>query len=162
MLSEKAAFGMIGLGVMGRNFLLNVSDHGYPAVGLDKDPEKVNALNAESAERKLAGTTDLNTFVNALQRPRSIMLLVPAGAIVDQVIEELIPVLDEGDLIIDGGNSHFEDTNRRQAYLESKDLLFLGMGVSGGAKGARKGPSMMPGGNKAAFSLVVPPLTRRS
>ncbi|MCO6490242.1 MAG: NADP-dependent phosphogluconate dehydrogenase [Phaeodactylibacter sp.] len=149
-------FGMIGLGVMGRNFLLNVADHGFSAAGLDLDAEKANALDEESAGRPVRGTTNTAEFVAMLRHPRKIMLLVPAGRAVDSVIESLLPLLDKGDLIIDGGNSYFEDTNRRQEYLKMKGLQFLGVGVSGGAEGARRGPSIMPGGYVGAYQLVGP------
>lgn len=149
-------FGMIGLGVMGRNFLLNVADHGFSAAGLDLDVEKANALEEEAEGRPIMGTTSTVDFVKALARPRRIMLLVPAGKAVDMVIESLLPHLAEGDLIVDGGNSHFPDTERRAKYLKDKGLYFVGAGVSGGAEGARKGPSIMPGGDKAAYAIIRP------
>lgn len=149
-------FGMVGLGVMGRNFLLNIVDNGYAAIGLDLDKEKVDALNAEANGSALEGTTDTDTFIQSLSVPRKIMLLVPAGKAVDNVIESLLPKLDEGDLIIDGGNSFFEDTNRRFESLKEKGIRFMGMGVSGGAEGARRGPSIMPGGVKEAYEVVGP------
>ncbi|MCW5517075.1 NADP-dependent phosphogluconate dehydrogenase [Muriicola sp. Z0-33] len=150
-------FGLIGLGVMGRNFILNVADNGFSAFGHDLDDEKVNALIQEGGdENKVTASRDVETFVNALSKPRKIMLLVPAGKIVDSVIEGLIPLLDKDDIIIDGGNSFFTDTDRREAYLANKGIHFFGAGVSGGAKGARKGPSIMPGGSKEAYSYVQP------
>ncbi|MCB0556654.1 MAG: NADP-dependent phosphogluconate dehydrogenase [Phaeodactylibacter sp.] len=149
-------FGMIGLGVMGRNFLLNVADHGFSAAGLDLDPEKAAALEAEASGKPVKGTADTATFVRMLKPPRKIMLLVPAGKAVDSVIASLLPHLEPGDLIIDGGNSYFEDTNRRIEELKSKNILFMGMGVSGGSEGARRGPSIMPGGNSEAYRLVAP------
>ncbi|MEM7368682.1 MAG: NADP-dependent phosphogluconate dehydrogenase [Bacteroidota bacterium] len=149
-------FGMVGLGVMGRNFLLNVADHGYSVIGLDTDPEKATALEQEAGSHPAKGTTSTETFVQHLALPRRIMLLVPAGKIVDLVIEDLLPHLDEGDLIIDGGNTFFDDTDRRLASLAEKGIRFLGVGVSGGAKGARFGPSIMPGGSREAYSLVEP------
>ena len=149
-------FGMIGLGVMGRNFILNVVDNGFSAIGLDKDPEKAQALDEESEGKNAKGTTSIEEFVRGLKTPRKIMLLVPAGKIVDFVIEDLIPLLDRGDLIIDGGNSFFEDTDRRVEYLSGKGLNFLGVGVSGGAEGARRGPSIMPGGSKEAYPMIAP------
>lgn len=155
-MSSTYDFGMIGLGVMGRNFLLNIADHGFSAAGLDLDQEKADALDEESEGKAVKGTTNTAEFIALLRRPRRIMLLVPAGKAVDSVIEALLPHLDNGDLIIDGGNSHFEDTNRRQEYLKMKGLQFLGVGVSGGAEGARKGPSIMPGGNVEAYQLVGP------
>ncbi|KAA2216812.1 NADP-dependent phosphogluconate dehydrogenase [Maribacter flavus] len=153
----KYDFGMVGLGVMGRNFILNVSDNGFTAYGNDLDPEKVNALIKEGGDTsKVNASTDSKTFLEALSTPRKIMLLVPAGKIVDMVIESLLPNLDEGDLIIDGGNSFYTDTDRREAYLAKKGINFFGAGVSGGAKGARKGPSIMPGGNREAYQHVKP------
>lgn len=149
-------FGMIGLGVMGRNFLLNVADNGYAALGLDLDQEKVDALKTEAEGRTLSGTTDMADFVAQLKQPRNIMLLVPAGKPVDSVIGQLLEHVAPGDLIIDGGNSHFNDTNRRAAMLKEKGVNFLGVGVSGGAEGARKGPSIMPGGDKEAYKNVAP------
>ena len=149
-------FGMVGLGVMGRNFLLNVADHGFSIAGLDRNEDQVSALRTEAAGKKAFGTTDAKTFVAALKRPRTIMLLVPAGKIVDLVIDDLLKHIDEGDLIIDGGNSFFADTDRRMQYLADKKIRFLGVGVSGGAKGARFGPSIMPGGSEAAYELVRP------
>lgn len=151
-------FGMIGLGVMGRNFLLNVADHGFSAAGLDLDAEKAQALEEEAAGRPIMGTTSTAEFVKVLARPRRIMLLVPAGKVVDIVIESLLPHLEDGDLIVDGGNSHFPDTERRGKYLKEKGLYFVGAGVSGGAEGARKGPSIMPGGDKEAYEIIRPVL----
>jgi len=150
-------FGLVGLGVMGRNFILNVADNGFTAFGNDLDDDKVNALIEEGGNTaKVNATTDAKTFVDALSIPRKIMLLVPAGKIVDAVIESLLPMLDEGDIIIDGGNSFFTDTDRREAYLKDKGINFFGAGVSGGAKGARKGPSIMPGGSREAYQHVKP------
>ncbi|MEM8893287.1 MAG: NADP-dependent phosphogluconate dehydrogenase [Bacteroidota bacterium] len=149
-------FGLVGLGVMGRNFILNVADNDFSAFGLDTDPEKVEALRAEGQGKKVDGTTDMAEFVSQLSSPRKIMLLVPAGGPVDAVINDLKPFLDEGDLIIDGGNSFFTDTDRREDTLKKDGIYFIGSGVSGGAKGARFGPSIMPGGQKAAYELVQP------
>ncbi|MEM8526701.1 MAG: NADP-dependent phosphogluconate dehydrogenase [Bacteroidota bacterium] len=149
-------FGMIGLGTMGRNFLLNVADNGFAAVGLDKDDEKARLLEEESGDRDIKGATKTKEFVQLLKTPRKIMMLVPAGKVVDIVIEDLLPHLDEGDLVIDGGNSFYADTNRREKYLEEKGIRFLGVGVSGGAKGARLGPSIMPGGKEVSYELVRP------
>ncbi len=150
-------FGLVGLGVMGRNFILNVADNGFSAFGNDLDIEKVNALKEEGGDTsKVDASTDTATFVKALSSPRKIMLLVPAGKIVDAVIEGLLPLLDKDDIIIDGGNSFFTDTDRREAYLSEKGIHFFGSGVSGGAKGARLGPSIMPGGNREAYQHVKP------
>lgn len=149
-------FGLIGLGVMGRNFILNVADNGFKAFGYDLDPAQVAALKAESHPDQVEASSDIVIFTKALSVPRKIMLLVPAGKIVDQVIESLLPHLDKDDIIIDGGNSFFTDTDRREAYLNEKGIYFFGSGVSGGAKGARRGPSIMPGGNKGAYQHVKP------
>lgn len=151
-------FGMVGLGVMGRNFLLNAADHGFSVAGLDTDPAKAAALESEAAGKTAKGTTSTTAFVALLKKPRLIMLLVPAGKPVDAVIESLLPHVEPGDLIIDGGNSFFEDTERRFAYLKEKNIHFLGVGVSGGSKGARFGPSIMPGGSAEAYELVRPVL----
>lgn len=149
-------FGMIGLGVMGRNFLLNVADDGFAALGTDIDAESVAALNEEGEGMNVKGVGTQKEFVELLSKPRKIMMLVPAGKIVDKVIEGLLPLLDEGDILIDGGNSHFDDTNRRYEFLKTKNIRFLGTGVSGGAEGARRGPSIMPGGDKSAWNEVKP------
>jgi len=147
-------FGMVGLGVMGRNFLLNVADNGFSIAGLDTNKEQAQALEDEAEGRPALGTTDMKTFVKSLKKPRKIMLLVPAGKVVDIVIDGLLKHVEKGDLIIDGGNSFFVDTDRRLEYLKDKKVEFLGVGVSGGAKGARFGPSIMPGGSKKAYNKV--------
>ena len=150
-------FGLVGLGVMGRNFILNVADNGFTAFGNDLDAKKVKALIKEGGNtEKVNASTDAKTFVDSLKLPRKIMLLVPAGKIVDTVIENLLPLLHKGDIIIDGGNSFFTDTDRREAYLKKKGIHFFGAGVSGGAKGARLGPSIMPGGSREAYQHVKP------
>ncbi|MGZ3812141.1 MAG: NADP-dependent phosphogluconate dehydrogenase [Mucilaginibacter sp.] len=154
--SNKYAFGMIGLGTMGRSLLLNMADHGFAVAGHDKDASKVASLNEEGKDKDVKGFSDAKEFIQSLTTPRAIMMLVPAGKIVDSVIEELTPLLDKGDILIDGGNSHFTDTNRRVDELEAKGLHFFGMGVSGGEEGARRGPSMMPGGDKDAYNVVKP------
>ncbi|MFB0498901.1 6-phosphogluconate dehydrogenase [Mucilaginibacter sp. SG538B] len=153
---NKYAFGMIGLGVMGRSLLLNMADHGFAVAGHDKDTGKVDSLNQEAGDRAAKGFADVKEFIHSLTTPRAIMMLVPAGKIVDAVIEELTPLLEKGDILIDGGNSHFTDTNRRVEELEAKGLHFFGMGVSGGEEGARRGPSMMPGGDKDAYAVMKP------
>lgn len=150
-------FGLVGLGVMGRNFILNVADNGFKAFGNDLDEEKVNALVKEGGDTaKVNASTNTEIFVASLSKPRKIMLLVPAGKVVDIVIEGLLPFLDKEDIVIDGGNSFFTDTDRREAYLKEKGIHFFGAGVSGGAKGARIGPSIMPGGNRKAYGIVKP------
>jgi 6-phosphogluconate dehydrogenase len=147
---------MVGLGVMGRNLLLNMADHGFPVAGYDKDQAKVEALRKESAKRNICGAADIKEFIGLLRKPRAVMLLVPAGAPVDSVINDLLPHLEQGDLIIDGGNSYFKDTDVRVRNLAAKGIQFLGVGVSGGEEGARHGPSIMPGGPKAAYERVRP------
>jgi 6-phosphogluconate dehydrogenase len=154
--TNKYAFGMIGLGTMGRSLLLNMADHGYAVAGLDQDPGKVTSLNEEGKDKDVKGFGDAKAFVQSLTTPRAIMMLVPAGKIVDSVIEEMVPLLDKGDILIDGGNSHFTDTNRRVDELEAQGFHFFGMGVSGGEEGARRGPSMMPGGDKDAYNVMKP------
>jgi 6-phosphogluconate dehydrogenase len=154
MKGDDYVFGMIGLGTMGRNLLLNMADHGYKVAGHDKDEKKTTLLGSESRKENIKGFASIREFIDSLKKPRAIMMLVPAGKIVDSVIEELIPLLDKGDLIIDGGNSHFTDTNRRVDQLKSKGLHFFGMGISGGEEGARHGPSMMPGGDPEAYKVV--------
>lgn len=151
-------FGMIGLGVMGRNLALNIADRGYSVVGFDKDQDKTQALTQESRQRNILSVRDLRAFVSTLKTPRAILLLVPAGAAVDAVIEELMPLLSAGDLLADCGNSHFSDTDRRAGRLEEAGLRFLGVGVSGGEAGARFGPSIMPGGDREAFERIAPML----
>jgi 6-phosphogluconate dehydrogenase len=148
--------GMVGLGVMGRNFLLNMADHGFSVAGYDKDQSKVEALRAEAKERDIKGAADIKEFISLLRRPRAVMLLVPAGRPVDSVIGDLLAVLEAGDLIIDGGNSYFKDSDARAASLKAKGIQFLGVGVSGGEEGARHGPSIMPGGPKEAYERVRP------
>lgn len=156
-MENKYDFGLVGLGVMGRNFILNVADNGFTAFGNDIDTEKVNALMTEGGNTaKVNASTDMKTFTSSLATPRKIMLLVPSGKIVDTVIDNLLPHLEKGDIIIDGGNSFYTDTDRREAYLKEKGINFFGAGVSGGAKGARKGPSIMPGGNRDAYQHVKP------
>ncbi|ACD82258.1 NADP-dependent phosphogluconate dehydrogenase [Candidatus Methylacidiphilum infernorum] len=153
----KSDLGIIGLGVMGRNLGLNFLDHGYKISGYDKDSSKVQALKEES--HGLSPSFDrLEEFVNSLQSPRKILLFVPAGKVVDLVIDELLPFLEEGDILIDGGNSFFQDTERRQKQLEEKKIFFIGMGTSGGESGARHGPSLMVGGPIEAYELLKPML----
>src|SRR4051812_34390726 len=151
-------FGMIGLGTMGRNLLLNMAEHGFAVAGYDKDPEKVRLLGEEGKGSPVKGFESLADFIASLKSPRVVMMLVPAGKIVDSVIADLRPLLSQGDIIIDGGNSHFTDTILRVEQLETEGLHFFGMGISGGEEGARKGPSMMPGGDKAAYEFVKPVL----
>lgn len=155
----KYQMGMIGLGVMGRNLVLNMADHGFSVIGYDKEEKMVARLNDEAQARPVRGVTSLDAFVASLERPRSIMMLVPAGAPVDSVIRSLLPHLDQGDLIIDGGNSHYKDTDLRAKAVVEKGLLYMGVGISGGEEGARFGPSMMPGGAPQAYQRVEDVLT---
>jgi 6-phosphogluconate dehydrogenase len=148
---------MIGLGVMGRNLLLNMADHGFSVIGFDKDPSKATGLGSfASPGTTVKGVTTLSEMVKQLKRPRKIMMLVPAGPIVDYVINDLLPLVEEGDIIIDGGNSHYTDTLSRIKFLEDKKIHFVGMGVSGGEHGARTGPSIMPGGDVEAWKELKP------
>src|SRR5580704_6175004 len=151
---QQYEIGMVGLGVMGRNFLLNMADHGFSVAGYDKDLAKVEALHRESEQRDVRGVAEVKKFVELLRSPRAIMMLVPAGAPVDSVIHDLLPHLEPGDLIIDGGNSYFKDTNLRAEALAAKNMQFMGVGVSGGEEGARHGPSLMPGGPKQSYERV--------
>ena len=150
-------FGMIGLGTMGRNLLLNIADHGFAAIGFDRDAEKISLLeSAATAGTIVKGAASLTEMVQQLKLPRKIMMLVPAGTIVDSVINELLPLLEEGDIVIDGGNSHHTDTLRRINSLQDKKIHFMGIGVSGGESGARFGPSIMPGGDIQAWQYLKP------
>ncbi|RAJ10920.1 6-phosphogluconate dehydrogenase (decarboxylating) [Chitinophaga skermanii] len=150
-------FGMIGLGVMGRNLLLNVADHGFSVIGFDKDSEKTQATeNAATPGTTVKGVNELSQMVQSLKRPRKLMMLVPAGKPVDDVIESLIPLLEPGDVVMDGGNTHYTDTLRRVNTLKEKGIHFIGVGISGGEKGARTGPSIMPGGDVEAYEILKP------
>jgi 6-phosphogluconate dehydrogenase len=148
--------GMIGLGVMGRNLALNMADHGFAVAGYNRHLDKVALLEQEAEGRTVVGTRSEEELAKALRKPRAVMMMVPAGKAVDQVIRDLLPHLEPGDLIIDGGNSHYKDTDIRGETLEAKGINFLGVGISGGEKGARFGPSMMPGGAREAYERVRP------
>lgn len=152
-------FGMIGLGVMGRNLLLNMADHGFAVIGFDKDTEKAQALeSAATAGTRVKGVVALAEMISRLERPRRVMMLVPAGQPVDDVLESLKPLLEPGDIVIDGGNSHYTDTLRRVTAMKAAGFHFMGVGVSGGEQGARTGPSIMPGGDQEAYTHVKPML----
>ena len=151
---EKAQFGMIGLGTMGRNLVLNIADHGFPVCGYDRDAAQQQRLTAEGAGKPVLAVATMQQLVDNLEKPARIMLLVPAGKIVDAVLTELVPLLQKNDIVIDGGNSHFTDTDRRYTQLQASGVHFVGMGVSGGEEGARFGPSMMPGSNEQSFNAV--------
>jgi 6-phosphogluconate dehydrogenase len=156
IMEQTADIALIGLAVMGQNLILNMNDHGYTVVAFNRTTSKVDEFlnDAAKGRKTIVGAHSFEEMVKLLKRPRKVMLMVKAGAPVDEFIEHLLPYLEPGDLIIDGGNSHFPDTIRRTKYLESKGLLFVGTGVSGGEEGARFGPSMMPGGSVKAWPLV--------
>lgn len=148
---------MIGLGVMGSNLLLNMADHGFEVIGYDKNPDKTNLFESSASKNTIVkGVNTLQEMIDALKTPRKIMMLVPAGKPVDSVIADLSPLLQQGDIIIDGGNSHYTDTLRRIIELKGKGFHFMGIGISGGEEGARKGPSIMPGGDEEAYKEVEP------
>jgi 6-phosphogluconate dehydrogenase len=156
-MKEKADIGLIGLAVMGENLVLNMERNGYTVAVYNRTVEKVDRfMNGRGKDKNFIGARSIEEFIAALERPRKVMLLVKAGKPVDDFIEMLIPHLEKGDIIIDGGNSHFPDTIRRTAYVESKGLLFIGTGVSGGEEGALLGPSIMPGGSDDAWPAVKP------
>ncbi|MEI6085705.1 MAG: NADP-dependent phosphogluconate dehydrogenase, partial [Verrucomicrobiota bacterium] len=149
--------GLIGLAVMGENLALNIANHNFPISVFNRTTSKVDAFVAGRAKGKpVTGTHTLQEFVASLKKPRKIIMLVKAGKAVDELIDQLVPLCEAGDILIDGGNSLFTDTIRRTAYVESKGLLFVGSGVSGGEEGALKGPSLMPGGSPAAWKSIKP------
>jgi 6-phosphogluconate dehydrogenase len=151
---SQSTFAMVGLGTMGRNLALNIEEHGFPVAVWNLETEWVDAFLRDHPGTKFTGAKTLPELVAALERPRRIMMLIPAGAPVDQMIDKLAPLLDPGDILIDGGNSWFPDTRRREAALRPKGLHFVGCGVSGGEEGARRGPSIMPGGSEDAWSRI--------
>ena len=154
-MEPQADIALIGLAVMGQNIILNMNDHGFTVVAFNRTVEKVDHFMANEAKgTKIIGAHSLVEMVSMLKKPRRVMMLVKAGAAVDEFIEHLLPLLEPGDIIIDGGNSLFTDTERRVKYVESKGLLYIGTGVSGGEEGARHGPSIMPGGSPAAWPHV--------
>ena len=149
--------GLIGLAVMGENLVLNMESKGFQVSVFNRHTQKVdNFLAGRAKGKNIIGTHSIEELISSLQRPRKVMLMIKAGDAVDEMIDTLIPNLEPGDIIIDGGNTHFPDTNRRTAFVESKGLLYIGTGVSGGEEGALLGPSIMPGGSKAAWPLVRP------
>jgi len=154
MSEPRCDIGLIGFGVMGRNLVLNMADHGFSVAGYNRHPDKVTLLEQEAGDRKVIGVRSVDALVHALGKPRPIMMMVPAGNAVDEVINELLEYLEPGDLIVDGGNSHYKDTDLRGNTLAEKGIHFLGVGISGGEKGARFGPSMMPGGPRVAYEHV--------
>jgi len=154
--NKKFDFGLVGLGVMGRNFILNIAENGFSCIGLSSSIESIKILRKEGKDFIVDGTQSEKEFLNSLSRPRKVMLLVPAGEPVDSTIKKFLPYLDKDDIIIDGGNSHYDDTERRYKYLKEKNIKFIGAGVSGGSKGARFGPSIMPGGDKDSYEIIKP------
>ena len=156
-MQEKADIGLVGLAVMGENLVLNMEGHGYVVAVFNRTVEKVDHfVEGRAKGKRIVATRSIKELVGALKTPRKVMLMVKAGKPVDEFIELIVPHLEAGDIIIDGGNSHFPDTIRRTQYLESKGLLFIGTGVSGGEEGALKGPSIMPGGSSAAWPSLKP------
>lgn len=151
-----AEFGVVGLAVMGRNLALNVASRGYKVALYNRTSGRTEDLVAKHPDSGFVPSYSIEDFVTSIQKPRRILLMVKAGAGTDTVIEELLPYLDEGDILLDGGNTFFEDTIRRSEKLEKSGVNFIGMGVSGGELGAFQGPSMMPGGQRAAYDLVEP------
>ncbi|MEI6565446.1 MAG: decarboxylating NADP(+)-dependent phosphogluconate dehydrogenase [Verrucomicrobiota bacterium] len=154
-MEPKADIAVIGLAVMGQNLILNMNDHGYTVVAYNRTVSKVDDfLSKEAKGTNVIGARSIEEMVSMLKRPRRVMLMVKAGQAVDEFIDQVLPHLEQGDIIIDGGNSLFDDTMRRTKYVESKGLLYIGTGVSGGEEGARRGPSIMPGGSPAAWPHV--------
>lgn len=156
---EKQNVGVVGVGVMGRSLALNFESKGFSVSIYDLSAEKVNEIIEHNAGKKLFGTANIEEFVQSLESPRKILLMVNAGEITDKAIESLLPYLDKGDILIDGGNSYFKDTIRRNKALAEKGFLFIGAGVSGGEEGALKGPAIMPSGQKEAYQAVEHLLT---
>ena len=151
----KAHFGLVGLGVMGENLVLNAERNGFSSVVYNRTYKKTeDFLLGRGVNKSIQGAKDLQEFVSKLERPRRVLMMVKAGAATDAVINQISPFLEEGDLLIDGGNAQFMDTERRVKELESKSFGYIGMGVSGGAKGALEGPSMMPGGTKTSYDAI--------
>jgi 6-phosphogluconate dehydrogenase len=154
---KKSNIGLIGLAVMGENLVMNMESKGFRVTAYDREEAVVkNFMNTRAKDKNIVGAYTFNELVESLEKPRMIMMMIKAGSPVDSVIESLLPLLDDGDILIDGGNSHYPDSIRRTKYVESKGKLFIGTGVSGGEEGALLGPSIMPGGSKKAWPLVKP------
>lgn len=152
--TKLAQFGVIGLGVMGQNLALNIEDHGQSVAVWNLEPEWVERFVTANEGKQILGSADLAQFVRSLERPRRMLMMIKAGDPVDQMLSRIAPLLEEGDILIDGGNSFFKDTQRREAAMRARGLNFFGMGVSGGEEGARHGPSLMPGGDERAYEHV--------
>ena len=156
-MNKLSDIGLIGLAVMGENLVLNMESKGFQVSVYNRSSRKVDDfLEGRASGKNIVGTHSIKEFVESLSKPRKVMMMIKAGVAVDEMIETLIPLLSQGDIIIDGGNTHFPDTNRRTALVESDGFLYIGTGVSGGEEGALLGPSIMPGGSKAAWPLVKP------
>src|SRR4030095_3042643 len=155
MSDPRADIALIGLAVMGQNIVMNMNDHGFTVAVYNRTSSVTDEFLGTTAKgSKVVGTHTLEELVGALKNPRRVFILVKAGAAVDAVIDQLVPLLEQGDIVIDGGNSHFPDSERRFNKLKEKGLRFIGTGVSGGEEGARRGPSIMPGGDKEAWPHV--------
>ncbi|MBR0354365.1 MAG: NADP-dependent phosphogluconate dehydrogenase, partial [Oscillospiraceae bacterium] len=154
---KKADIGLIGLAVMGENLAMNMESHGFTVAVWNRSTDKVDKfISGRAAGKRFIGCHSPEELIGSLEKPRRIFMMVKAGAAVDALIAQLLPLLDEGDILIDGGNSHYPDTIRRTAEVESRGCLYVGCGVSGGEEGALKGPSLMPGGSPAAWEHVRP------
>ncbi|WP_038366420.1 NADP(+)-dependent, decarboxylating phosphogluconate dehydrogenase [Borrelia duttonii] len=151
--------GIYGLGVMGSNLALNIADNGFNVYVYNRDNEKTEVFLANNSHKKISGVSDIETFIRSLKKPRKIILMVSNSA-VDEVIEQILPFVEKFDIIIDGGNSYYKDTIRREQELSSRDIYFVGLGISGGERGARFGASFMYGGNKKAYELIEPILNK--
>ena len=159
---QKPEIGVIGMAVMGKNLALNIESRGYIVGIYNRTGSKTEKVMEDHADKNLVASYTIEDFVNSLEKPRRIIMMVQAGKGTDAVIEQLLPLLDKGDVLIDGGNTYFEDTVRRNKMLDESGINFIGMGVSGGELGALEGPSMMPGGQKEAYDLVAPILEKMS
>ena len=160
MSDQKAQIGVVGLAVMGKNLALNIESRGFTVGVYNRSRSRTDEMMRDHSDKKLIPSYTVEEFVNSLEKPRRILMMVKAGKPTDAVIEELLPLLDKGDVLIDGGNTNFHDTMARNAKLDESGINFIGMGVSGGELGALQGPSLMPGGQKEAYDLVEPILTQ--
>lgn len=163
MMAEKLAnIGVVGMAVMGKNLALNIESRGFTVGIYNRTAAKTDEVMKDHSEKKLIPSHTIEEFVDSLEKPRRILMMVKAGKPTDAVIDELLPLLDKGDVLIDGGNTNFHDTMARNARLDKSGINFIGMGVSGGELGALQGPSLMPGGQKEAYDLVAPILEQIS
>ena len=160
MSDQKAQIGVVGLAVMGKNLALNIESRGFTVGVYNRHRNRTDEMIRDHGDKKLVPSYTIEDFVNSLEKPRRILMMVKAGKATDAVIDELLPLLDKGDVLIDGGNTNFHDTMARNAKLDKSGINFIGMGVSGGELGALYGPSLMPGGQKEAYDLVEPILTK--